>query len=195
MSRTPPKSLFELYEADAYPLYQFQWQEVVTMPQLTENDILYAGKLREERGKELYAPLYYVLTSNKLYRMIMPPSSPHGKLSLGLLSSVKNIAYLYLMNPRLTRFKRGEIYGLRLTSCQNVHNFVCGSKDELNVWYDRLKQVSVLGRIASKYTVGKVLGRGSYATVHAAVRLEDQKEVAVKTISKERISNNTNVMV
>eukprot|EP00826_Nyctotherus_ovalis_P004770 TRINITY_DN11053_c0_g1_i3.p1 TRINITY_DN11053_c0_g1~~TRINITY_DN11053_c0_g1_i3.p1 ORF type:complete len:187 (-),score=44.12 TRINITY_DN11053_c0_g1_i3:243-803(-) len=87
-----------------------------------------------------------------------------------------------------------NIYGFRLTGRGSSMNFFCLTEFARNNWMERLKRVCVLTNIHQFYGIGKIIGCGSFAKVHIGNRKIDDREFAIKSITKKRImESNKNV--
>ena len=195
MSASTGQGIFERYEAESFPLYHFKWQDVHILAQNAIELILCDGKLSEASFGKISAPCDYALTSDKLYRKNSRAGTQAPKDSSSLGFTPVYGSYLSLLLPRLSKVKLNGQYGFRLRWCSHEHTFICSSRAEMLRWHESLKKMTVLSNIASKYETGKLLGKGSYATVHMGTRLEDGKEVAIKTLRKGRLVKSKEALV
>jgi serine/threonine protein kinase len=99
------------------------------------------------------------------------------------------IEFLCLDSQRMEVIKddKRRIYGVRLFGSKNAMEFFCLSLLARDNWMERLKKVCILLDVFDQYFFGKVLGRGNFAKVYLCKRKADNKEFAIKTITKEKI--------
>ena len=83
--------------------------------------------------------------------------------------------------------KKEYSYGIRLIGSNNSFKFFCSSSLARDNWMERLKKVCVLLNVSKQYNFGKLIGKGSFAEVYLCQRVTDNKEFAIKTITKAKI--------
>ncbi len=88
-------------------------------------------------------------------------------------------------------------FGLILSALEKVYYFVAPSHDDRDRWYDCMKEYSrvLLRNLADNYEMGRVVGCGNYAKVHAAISLGNRAEFAIKSLSKSKLRGNIRNLV
>ena len=86
-----------------------------------------------------------------------------------------------------------ERFGFRLAQGGIFQDFYAKTPKELEEWLDALSKVAVLTDLEEDYAIIKEIGCGTYAKVYLAQDVQDHKQYAVKSISKEAVlsSNRT----
>lgn len=82
-------------------------------------------------------------------------------------------------------------YGFSLSRGKNNCDFYTESQEELETWLDRLSSVAVMSDLSNDFEVREELGKGNHAAVYRGRSTHDGSQVAIKTISKERIMQNS----
>jgi len=81
-------------------------------------------------------------------------------------------------------------YGFSLSRGKNNCDFYTESQEDLETWLDRLSSVAVMSDLNNDFEVLEELGKGNHAAVYRGLSKHDGSQVAIKTISKERIMQN-----
>jgi len=84
--------------------------------------------------------------------------------------------------------------GFRLIGYKGAHDFYCKDEATLNDWMLKLHKVCILFNFSSRYSFGKLLGKGSFARVHFAERKKDGAKFAVKSIEKTKVLTDSRSM-
>ncbi len=58
-------------------------------------------------------------------------------------------------------------------------------------WVEKLRKTCISFNLSYRYSFDKLLGKGSFAKVHKAIKKRDGKEYAIKTIEKAKIFEHT----
>jgi calcium-dependent protein kinase len=82
-----------------------------------------------------------------------------------------------------------ERFGFRLTQGGIFQDFYSKNPKELEDWLDALSKVAILNDLEEDYAIIKEIGSGNYAKVYLAQDVQDHKQYAVKSISKEAVMN------
>jgi serine/threonine protein kinase len=95
-------------------------------------------------------------------------------------------------NPRLEEIEdtNEKSRGFQLIGYKGVYDFIWYNVSERECWLENLRKVCVGRNIALVYSVGKMIGKGSFAKVHLAQRKSDNRSFAIKTIAKTKILEN-----
>ena len=99
--------------------------------------------------------------------------------------------------PKLAKHKDTEQaqYGFSLCEGAASFCFMCESKEDAHVWYSRLKRVAILSSLDSDYTIGEMIGKGTYAKVHVARQRKNGSEYAIKSLLKGKLISNPRSLV
>jgi serine/threonine protein kinase len=80
------------------------------------------------------------------------------------------------------------LLGFRLRIRDVSQDFIVSTADELDCWVSSFRRLSILEEVRQDYDFADKIGEGSYAFVCKAIDNETGQVVAVKRISKEKIS-------
>jgi len=75
--------------------------------------------------------------------------------------------------------------GFALEGYKNSIEFYCNTKEEREKWMTYLKSVCILPNMRKNYKVVEKLDKGNFGTIYLGVRESDNKQFAIKTISKK----------
>lgn len=122
---------------------------------------------------------FIVLTKTRIY------SSKHEKI-------LEKVAVITWKHLEAFNESNGEIerFGFRLSRVGNYRDFYTQSAQELESWLDALSSLLILSDIESDYTISEEIGTGSYGKVYKSQNKLDHKTYAVKSISKQILSQN-----
>ena len=84
-----------------------------------------------------------------------------------------------------------ERFGFILGQQSRIHQkFYTKTRDDLNIWIEKLSGLVILNNLDHDYNVIKEIGSGNYARVYLGINLKEATEYAIKSINKELIMNN-----
>ncbi len=193
------KSIFDLIEEKSATPTTFAWSDDLEKCKYSSEEYIYEGELCVPGGPGLPpSRRRYVLTLSGLIKYkvnidsspveiqsaaatpvpaLQEPAHVQGR---GLQSQTALFSYLPPKNS----------YGIRLTGYQGQCELYAESREEQEIWAERLKRICICANISAYYGFGKMIGKGNFAKVHIARKKANEQIYAVKTIEKAKIAEN-----
>jgi len=75
--------------------------------------------------------------------------------------------------------------GFTLEGYKNSVEFYCKTKEEREIWITHLKGICILPNMRRNYKLVEKLDKGNFGTIYLGIRDSDNKQFAIKTISKK----------
>eukprot|EP00826_Nyctotherus_ovalis_P038134 TRINITY_DN3557_c0_g1_i2.p2 TRINITY_DN3557_c0_g1~~TRINITY_DN3557_c0_g1_i2.p2 ORF type:complete len:218 (+),score=33.85 TRINITY_DN3557_c0_g1_i2:60-713(+) len=175
-------SLFDEYRMKRYPNYSFRWEQMCKYIEIDPSRFICEGILYEvsEAAKK---PRHYILTLDMLIASSIVEAEKDVRRNLMRQQSKY---YLRLLNPRMQKINCDGKYGIRLVSDGLAQNFTCGSKSDMQKWYEAFKRVAVLENLEETYELKQFIGSGSSAIVSIGKKIGDSEQTyAVKSFPKK----------
>ena len=84
-----------------------------------------------------------------------------------------------------------ERFGFMLSQGGVHEEFYAKTKEDLNLWIEKLNRQVILISLENDYKIIKEIGSGNYAKVYLAQDIKENKEYAIKSIDKDLIINSS----
>jgi tRNA A-37 threonylcarbamoyl transferase component Bud32 len=185
-------NLLDKFDRDRNPQDKF-WQRLRDdYKSDIEKNKIYEGYLKTQNDNHGWSSSYYLLTSSIMYKYKPTTGSiPRSPISCSDLSWKR-------VEPYTEENTRSHRYGFRLCRGLTFHDLYTEGSRDLENWLSALSKVAVMTEMEDDYVLIRELGKGSYATVYLARSRGQEKEYAIKSISKEvllKSSRNSEVVV
>lgn len=150
-----------------------------------EKNKLYEGVLKTQKDDHGWSSSYYLLTSSIMYKYKLNKES--------ITKSPKSCSNLTWkrVEPYSEESTRAHRYGFRLCRGLTFYDLYTEDTSDLENWLSALSSVAIMTELEDDFVLIRELGKGSYATVYLARSRDEDKEYAIKSISKEVILKST----
>mmetsp|Transcript_7785 Transcript_7785/g.14902 ORF Transcript_7785/g.14902 Transcript_7785/m.14902 type:complete len:527 (-) Transcript_7785:3970-5550(-) len=142
---------------------------------------LHTGMLRLPSKQSGWVTKYFILTSTAFYCCSKTSKRARGYVHVNWKP----------FEPFSESDSGEELFGFKLGNEGNSQDFYASSEDELDMWVNSFRKVSILSGIHDDYDMGEKLGEGNYATVLRATDNETGSTVAIKCIPKEKLQRSS----
>lgn len=102
----------------------------------------------------------------------------------------KGFALLDTLKVEIIETEKESNFGLRLILNQKAEELFCRGKDIFESWIKALRPKCIFKDFGNIYQCVKVVGKGSFAKVYLAHRIEDKVEFAIKSFDKRGLEAN-----
>lgn len=170
-------SIFESIDYEVNPTYKF-WREADEL------------SLQDSTERKILKSTLMFLTPNgkfKLRTVILTPGRMYMCKGDNSIPSKMVIVTWKKLEAFCEASDDEERYGFRLIQRGIFQDFYVKNPRELEDWLDALSNESILADLEEDFAVIKEIGNGNYAKVYLAQDVQDHKEFAIKSISKQAI--------
>ncbi|CAG9327888.1 unnamed protein product [Blepharisma stoltei] len=89
------------------------------------------------------------------------------------------------LQPFYIPTKSGDQYGFRLEGNKKFQDFFAENQETLDIWLDKLSNLTILEDLEDDFAIQKELGRGKFGKIYLASEFYTRKIYAVKCLPKE----------
>ena len=90
--------------------------------------------------------------------------------------------------------KKRKFYGFELRFCEQSHYFFADSKMRQNRWLRQLRSTCILQDVCRQFSIGSMIGRGGFGTVHVCQRMSTRSNYAIKIIDKRLVDSDKRIL-
>ena len=141
------------------------------------------------------------LRENNFYMLLSSKSEKLTKFWLQLIDGriyMKNspegqiLAYIDIGYARLKLLKNSSVlgknvHGIRFIKSKNYEEIFHQDIEVVMDWFALLKKYCVMSKFRELYKIQNMIGKGNFAKVYIATRIEDHRQFAVKIFDKKLI--------
>jgi hypothetical protein len=191
-------SVFDMGNKLKHPSARFDWKYPSENYQVNRKEVLCEGELQElnPRTSSIGPTKFYAATTHELLRFsVLPTLSSHAQGAD--FTSPEAILPLPLPRMELFKDKASWKYGFSLAAHEVTIKLAADSKTEALRWYNALKKKAkvALQHLSRDFDIGKMVGRGTYSKVNAAIHRETRRPYAIKSVLKSKLFENNSQLV
>jgi len=134
---------------------------------------------------------HYILTREMLIKCKLNENCVESNLFENSAGNYSMLLYF----PLLKKIKINGNYGFKITSGKTQKKFLVESKEEIEIWYNGLKEICILENFEKKYTFEGDLGSGYSSIVKLAKNNKTGAKYAVKCLSVDWLKKSQNAIV